>query len=106
MEITTHGTTLSLSGQFDGRSTARVREALYSHIHTTDGDVVVDLSDVESVDSTALKVLGAASHRLVREGRHLVLRGCRPAVRRALAFTRMRPLFQLEPDPGQHVLPA
>jgi anti-anti-sigma factor len=104
MNITTHGTTLSLSGRFDGRSTGRVRDALYSQIHSTHGDVVVDVSDVESVDSTALKVLGAASHRLERQGRHLVLRGCCPSVRRTLAFSRMRRLFRLDPDPVQQAV--
>jgi anti-anti-sigma factor len=97
MEVFKLGTTLVLSGRFDGRSSGMVREALYSYIdETTDGDVVLDLSEVESIDSTALKLLGAASHYLERGGRHLVLRGCTPAIRRVLTFTRLRRLFQIE----------
>ena len=104
MEVFKLGTTLALAGRFDGRSTSMVREALYSHINeTTDADVVVDLSAVESLDSTALKLLGAASHYLERGGRHLVLRGASPAVRRVLAFTRLRRLFQVERDVGAAV---
>ena len=99
MEIFKLGSTLALAGRFDGRSTSMVREALYSHIdETADTDVVLDLSKVESLDTTALKLLGAASHYLERGGRHLVLRGCTPALRRVLMFTRMRRLFQMERD--------
>lgn len=96
MEVFKIGSTLALAGRFDGRSSSMVREALYTHIDETTDDVVIDLSEVESLDSTALKLLGAASHYLERGGRHLVLRGCTPAVRRVLTFTRLRRLFQLE----------
>lgn len=74
-----------------------MREALYSHIDaTTDADVVLDMTRVECVDPTALRLLGAAAHYLERAGRHLVLRGASPAVRRALAFTKLRRLIVLE----------
>ena len=35
MDITTDGATLRLSGDFDVRSTWRVREALYDHLAAT-----------------------------------------------------------------------
>ena len=100
MEVSKLGSTLVLTGRFDGRSSGMVRDALYHHIDQTTEDVVVDLSEVESIDSTALKLLAAASFHLERAGRHLVLRGCTPAVRRVLAFSRLRRLFQLERQPS------
>ena len=101
MEVFKIGSTLVLTGRFDGRSTGMVRDALYTHIdETADSDVVLDLSEVESIDSTALTLLGAASHHLERGGRHLVLRGCTPALRRVLTFTRLRRLFQVEREPA------
>ena len=96
MEVTTNGATLALHGRFDVRTTSMVREALYEHIDDQTGDIVVDLSGVESVDATALNVLAAATRNLEKQGRHLVLRGCSPALRRTIAFTRLRRLMQVE----------
>jgi anti-anti-sigma factor len=106
MEVLELDSVLALSGRFDGRSSGKVREALYAHIDaTSDRDVVLDLSEVESLDNTALKLLAAASYHLEREGRHLVIRGATPGVRRVLAFTRLRRLFQVERVPIQREMP-
>ena len=89
MDIVTDGPTLVLSGAFDVRSTWEVRNALHEHIEARSEDVVVDLTDVESVDVTALKVLAFATRRAAILGRHLTLRGCGPAVRRLLHLSRL-----------------
>jgi len=96
MELTVNDRTLILHGHFDVRSTGIVREALYERIERTSGNVVVDLADVEAIDATALRVLAAAGKLMEREGRALILRGCSPALRRILAFTRLRRLVTVE----------
>jgi anti-anti-sigma factor len=95
MEIFTEGPRLVLAGDFDVRSTWEVRNALYEHLEAHD-DVVVDLSDVASVDATALKVLAYATRNCERAGRHLTLRGCGPAVRRMLHITHLIRLVEVE----------
>jgi anti-anti-sigma factor len=88
---------LALDGHLDGRRSAEVREALYHHIDGhPEGDVVVDLREVESIDVTTMRLLAAAALKVEREGRRLVLRDCRPSLRRAFAFTGWRRLFVLE----------
>ena len=96
MDIATDGPTLVLSGAFDVRSTWEVRNALHEHIDARGEDVVVDLTDVDSVDVTALKVLAFATRRAAMLGRHLTLRGCGPAVRRLLHLSRLIRVVEVE----------
>jgi anti-anti-sigma factor len=96
MHVTAEGGTLVLSGQFDVRYTGEVREALYDHIRDWPGDVVVDLSEVETIDPPALRVLALATLSMDREGRALTLRGCNTTLRRVIACTRLRRLVQVE----------
>jgi len=96
MEITNDGPRLVLAGQFDVRSTMDVRNAIYEHLESRDDDVVVDLSEVTAVDVTALKVLAVATRYAERHGRHLILRGCRPAVRRLLHISRLIRVVEVE----------
>ena len=96
MEIITDGPTLLLGGDFDVRSTLEVRTALYELLDGHDDDVVVDLTDVTTIDMTALKVLAVATRRASREGHHLTLRGCNAAVRRMLHLSRLNRFVDVE----------
>jgi anti-anti-sigma factor len=96
MDIVTDGPALVLSGDFDVRSTMEVRSALYEHLQGREDDVVVDLTEVSAIDLTALKVLAVATVEASREGRHLLLRGCGPAVRRMLHLSRLIRVVEVE----------
>lgn len=96
MEIITDGPTLLLGGDFDVRSTWEVRTAIYELLEGHDEDVVVDLTDVTTIDVTALKVLAVATRQATREGHHLTLRGCNAAVRRMLHLSRLIRVVEVE----------
>jgi anti-anti-sigma factor len=96
MEIFTDGPTLHLSGDFDVRSTMEVRNAIYDHLGGHDADLVVDLTDVTTIDMTALRVLAFATRQATRSGHHLTLRGCGPAVRRMLHLSRLIRVVEVE----------
>jgi anti-anti-sigma factor len=89
---------LVLTGSLDARSVAVVRTALARTLDEVPfGDVVLDVSGVDSVDATGLAVLAAAHRRAHQEGRQLVLRGCHGSLRRVLAKTKLTRVLRLEP---------
>jgi anti-anti-sigma factor len=96
MDMLTEGPTLVLSGDFDGRSTARVRHELHQRLAAPEHEIVVDLTAVQSVDVAALRVLAFASHEASRTGHAVRLRGAGPAVRRMLHLTRLMRFVELE----------
>ncbi|SDT14795.1 anti-anti-sigma factor [Nocardioides scoriae] len=98
MEHTTKDNTIAVSGTLDGRCTAELRDRLRRALAEHDL-VVLDLTDVESVDVTTLKLLAAASRTAQRQGRRLVLRGASSGVRRLLHLSHLRGLVALEPTP-------
>ena len=96
MDIVHDGQTLVLSGDFDVRSTMEVRTAIWQHLHGVDQDLVVDLTEVETLDLTAARVLAYATLEAGRAGHHLRLRGCGPAVRRMLHLSRLARVIEVE----------
>ena len=58
---------------------------------------IVDISRVDSVDMTTLKMLAVANRVAERQGRRVVLRGASPGVRRLLHLSHMRWMIPVEP---------
>jgi anti-anti-sigma factor len=96
MDIVHDGQTLWLSGDFDVRSTMEVRSAIYEHLDGFEQDLTVDLTDVETLDITAARVLAYATIEASRGGHHLRVRGCGPAVRRMLQLSRLARFIEVE----------
>jgi anti-anti-sigma factor len=96
MDILTNGPTVTLVGDFNGRSTSEVRSVLHEQLAEPEHAITVDLTNVDSVDVPARRVLAYASHEAGRTGHHVVLRGCSPAVLRMLYLTRLIKFVELE----------
>ncbi len=102
VDVVDEGAAIALSGHLDVRCSAEVRETLYAHIDGhPDRDVVMDLTEVESIDATTLRMFAAAALRVERTGRRIVLRGCSPALRRNIAFGGWRRFFAVERGPEE-----
>lgn len=103
VDISSDGPVLVLGGDLDVRSTGAVRAAVYDHLQEHGQEigkrVIVDISEVRSIDATALKVLAVASRWSHRSGVRVVLRGACPAVRRMLHLTHLIRVVELEREP-------
>jgi anti-anti-sigma factor len=87
---------LSLSGAVDARTTEFVRRQVYAELQDAEGDLVVDLSEVTSIDLTALRMLAMATRQAHRRGQRLILRGCGPTVLRLLHLSRIARCVEVE----------
>jgi anti-sigma B factor antagonist len=89
------GQVLALAGRLDVAAAADARLALAHAVDDGDGDLVLDLADLELLDVTGLGVLLGAHRRAGRSGRTLVLRDVRPRVGRLLHLTRLDRVLRL-----------
>jgi anti-anti-sigma factor len=96
MDIASDGHTLVLHGAFDVRSTSEVRNAIYQHIDALDVDVVIDMTDVSTIDLTALRLLAVATRHAWLSGHHLTVRNPGPAVRRMAHLARLAHAIEVE----------
>jgi anti-anti-sigma factor len=83
-------------GEFDFDSSERLRSALMNVAQETHGDVVVDLSGTEFLDSIAIGVLLQAWQRLRSADRELVIRSPNDRIRRILQIASIEEVVRIE----------
>ncbi len=83
------GRVVALTGRLDVASVADVRLALHAAVDDGAGDLVLDLSAVDGIDSSGIGVLVGAHRRAGRAGRRLVVAASPPPVLRMLRLTRL-----------------
>ncbi len=83
------GSVLSLAGRLDVHAAADMRLTLAAAVDAGTGELVLDLTALESVDATGLGVLVGAHRRAQRAGRTLVLADVPDPVGRLLFLTRL-----------------
>jgi anti-anti-sigma regulatory factor len=85
---------LTAIGRLDGRSASVLREALAVLLVTEKPTLIIDVSGMEVADHAALRAIGHAYRRALRQGRRITLRGASPQLRSALTLLHL----------GSHVL--
>lgn len=69
------------------------------------GDVILDLSDVEFLDSSGLGAI-VAVYKALGEGRTMALAGLQPPVEKVMILTRMNAVFAIFPTRDSALLAA
>jgi anti-sigma B factor antagonist len=87
---------IQVSGDIDAHSVVELAEHL-EPLPGGAGDIVVDLSGVEFVDSSGLRVLVATHQRAERDERRLVLRNPSRPVLRLLAISGLSHYLHVDP---------
>src|SRR5262249_8001893 len=88
VEVSEEGRRATLSGEFDMESYDAVADVLMNAL-SSDGEIVLDLSDVSFVDSSAIRLF-AQLHRARGDGGRLVLVSPQPQVARVLEVAGLR----------------
>ncbi|WP_344445560.1 STAS domain-containing protein [Kitasatospora nipponensis] len=100
---------LALEGRLDVGSAADVRARLHQAVDGGSGDLVLDLSGLDSWDATGLGVIMGTHRRAGRIGRRLVLRAVPAQLQRLLVATRLHRILAVEgavADPMGATLPG
>ncbi len=92
---------LTVVGETDLYTAPRFRGDLDEAMAGTSADVVLDLSELELVDSTALEIMMAAAGRMMAERRSLVLVVARSHVLSVFAITGLETFFSIVPTRAQ-----
>ncbi|HTE62657.1 MAG TPA: STAS domain-containing protein [Solirubrobacteraceae bacterium] len=88
---------LGMDGEFDLAAAPAIREQLAAARAGGPRGVVVDMTEVTFLDSSALRELLRADAALRADGAPLVLAGLRPCVARMLELTRTTGLLTVAP---------
>ena len=81
-----------------GRSAEFLAENLKSILDTEGGHVLLDLSQINYIDSTGIGELVAYLGRFAESGRHLVLVNPSERIRKLLAISQLEQLFTIYDD--------
>ena len=90
---------LCIGGEADVVTAPQIRDALFAMAGRTDS-VIVDLSSLSFIDSTALGVLVVARKRFTEEGGELRLAALQPHVRKVFDITGLSEVFPIHADTG------
>ena len=71
-------------GRLDGRSVRLLREAVSVLLGTEQPILTVDVSEMEVADHAALRAIGDAYRRAMRQGRRITVHGASPQLRSVL----------------------
>jgi anti-sigma B factor antagonist len=92
-------TVARVRGDVDLHTAPRLRELLIEMSRRLDGPLLVDLSQVEYMDSSGVGTMVYVKRELEKSGHGLVLIGLRPRVRNLFEITHLDAFFRIADSP-------
>ncbi len=92
-------TVVALRGEADASTTAILSDALSRVIASPAGDVVVDLGELEFIDTATVRVIATTHHLLVGQGRALTVRSASRLATRVLDVFELGALIEAPDAP-------
>ena len=92
----THLVTVDVA-RIDAASAIRFREEMRTQIDGSSGTILLDLGQVDFIDSSGLGAIVAAM-KLLPEGRRMELASLTPGVDKVFRMTRMDTIFRIHPS--------
>lgn len=99
---TTGETVIHVRGEIDISTCERLRDAIEPHLGP-EQTLVLDLSEVQFMDSSCLRVLLQARGKLTADGGSLILRNPSNAARLLLTAAKAQDLLQADADEHPHI---
>ena len=87
--------TVTLTGELDVHTSPGLRDVLQELLESGQRNLVIDLSELEFVDSTGLGVLVGALKKARQSGGDVELHTPSPAIRKALEITGLTQVFRV-----------
>lgn len=87
---------VKVKGEIDIYTAAEFKKQINAAIEEVTGDLHIDCSELQYMDSTGLGVLIGALKRMKEQGRNIYLENLRPNVRKLFAITGLDKIFILE----------
>ncbi len=94
--VTIEESLIKISGEIDFTGTPALRKELHKFIEVSAGEVRVDLSELEYLDSSGLASLIELRRILTQEGRSVIIISVTEQVDRLLHLTQVKSLFGME----------
>ncbi len=96
MESSIEDVMIKIIGEVDFTGTPQLREELHSFVDQTSGEVRVDLSELDYLDSSGLASLIELRRILTKDGRSVKIVAVTEQVDRLLKLTQVKPLFGMK----------
>lgn len=94
--ITDNHVVVNLSGSIYGEEAAQIRESLIGYIEKGHKTFVVDLGNVDYIDSSGLGTLVAIQKRALQNGGSVIIKNLKGLVKDLFELTRLTKVFEIQ----------